>query len=94
MDVHYAIGREFKKAGTKVCGPVGNCLTVDADNAVQAIFVLPGIPTSAQTRPSNNPSSYLETPTNLDEWPTPVNYTYATTASTLPSRDRVIAIKN
>ena len=92
--IHYAIGKAFAIGGTKVCGGLGDCLTVDGDNTVQAVFILSGIPTSAQTRPSNNPASYLETPANLDEWPTPVNYTYATTASTLPSRDRVIAIKN
>ena len=92
--IHYVIGKAFAIGGTKVCGGLGDCLTVDSDNTVQAVFILSGIPTSAQTRPSNNPSSYLETPANLDEWPTPVNYTYATTASTLPSRDRVIAIKN
>ena len=94
VGVHYAIGREFNKGGTKVCGPVGDCLAVDADFAVQAIFVLPGIPTPTQSRPSGNPASYLETSANLDEWPTPVNYTYATTTSPLPSRDRVVAIKN
>lgn len=92
--IHYVIGKAYAYGGTKVCGGLGDCLTVDGDNTVQAVFILSGIPTSAQTRPPNNPSSYLETPTNLDEWPTPVNYTYATTASTLPSRDRVVAIKN
>lgn len=94
VDVHYAIGREFKKGGAKVCGPVGNCLSVDADTVVQAIVILPGIPTLTQSRPTNNPSSYLEIAANLDEWPTQTNYTYATTSSALPTRDRVVAIKN
>lgn len=92
--IHYVIGKAYAIGGTKVCGGLGDCLTVDGDNTVQAVFILSGIPTSAQTRPSNNPSNYLETPTNLAEWPTPVNYTYETTTSPLPSRDRVIAIKN
>lgn len=95
VDVHYVIGKAFEKGGTKACGPVGNCLTVNADTTVQAAFILPGIPTQSQTgRPSATPADYLEVSANVDEWPTPTNYTYATTPSTLPTRDRVVAIKN
>lgn len=92
--VHYVVGKAFAKGGTKVCAVLGDCLTVDGDNAVQAMFILPGIPTSSQTRPSSIPSNYLEAVANLDDWPAPTNYSYVTTTSTLPSRDRVVAIKN
>lgn len=92
--IHYVIGKAYAIGGSKVCGGLGDCLTVDGDSTVQAMFILPGITTSAQSRPSNVPSNYLETTANLDEWPTPVNYTYSTTTSKLPSRDRVVAIKN
>ena len=92
--IHYVIGNAFKKGGTKICAALGDCLTVDADNVVQAVLILPGVPTSSQTRPSSNPANYLEAAANLDEFPTPTNYTYVTTTSTLPSRDRVVAIKN
>jgi hypothetical protein len=92
--VHYVVGKAFAKGGSKLCGVLGDCLTVDGDNAVQAMFILPGIPTSLQSRPSLVPANYLEVAANLDDWPTPTNYTYVTTPSTLPSRDRVVAIKN
>lgn len=92
--VHYVVGKAFAKGGSKLCGALGDCLTVDGDSTVQAIFILPGIPTSSQSRPSLIPANYLEAAANLDDWPTPTNYTYVTTAPTMPSRDRVVAIKN
>lgn len=92
--VHYVIGKAFAKGGSKLCAGLGDCLTVDGDASVQAMFILPGVPTSSQTRPSSIPSNYLEAAANLDDWPTPTNYSYITTSSTLPSRDRVVAIKN
>ena len=92
--IHFVVGKAFKRGGTKICAVSGDCLTVDADNVVQAVLILPGVPTSSQTRPSSNPANYLEAAANLDEFPTPTNYTYVTTTSTLPSRDRVVAIKN
>ena len=92
--VHYVVGKAFAKGGSKVCAGLGDCLTVDGDTTVQAMFILPGVPTSSQTRPSSIPSNYLEAAANLDDWPTPTNYSYVTTTSALPSRDRVVAIKN
>ena len=94
--IHYVIGKAFKKGGTKVCATLGDCLTVDGDSTVQAVFILPGIATSTQTRPPapSTPADYLEAIANREDWPTPVNYMYVTTSSTLPSRDLVIAIKN
>jgi hypothetical protein len=87
--VHYVIGKAFEKGGTKSCVVAGDCLTVGSDNAVQAAFILPGIATPTQSRPSSISTNYLES----TAWPPPP-YTYVPTTSTLPTRDRVIAIKN
>ena len=92
--IHYAIGKAYAKGGTKVCAMIGDCLTVDGDPAVQAVFIMPGIPGPMQSRPSANPTDYLEAVANSEDWPTQLNYSYVTTTSSLPSRDRVVAIKN
>ena len=96
VNVHYVVGKAFEKGGTKVCAYLGDCLTVDGVTDVQAVLILPGIATTTplQSRPSGVPSNYLEAAENLNDFPTPTNYTFVTTASTLPSRDRVVAIKN
>ena len=95
--VHYAVGKAYAIGGAKVCpGALGDCLTVDGIANVQAVFILPGTATTIplQTRPSGAPTDYLEAVENQNDFPTPTNYTYVTTTSTLPSRDRVVAIKN
>lgn len=92
--IHYVVGKAFEKGGAKICGILGDCLTVDGDNTVQAAFILTGTASSTQTRPSSIPTNYLEAAANLNNWPNPTTYTYETTTSILPSRDRVVAIKN
>ena len=91
--IHYKIGKAFEKGGSKVCSALGDCLTVNGDSAVQAMLILPGIATASQIRPFATPANYLEVAGNLGGWPLPVNYSYMTTNSSLPSRDRVVAIK-
>lgn len=92
--IHYVVGTAYAKGGSHVCGSLGSCLNVDGDSTVQAVFILPGIPAPTQSRPSTNPADYLEATANQEDWPMPVNFAYVTSTSTLPTRDRVVAIKN
>ena len=92
--IHYVVGKAYAIGAAKTCSLPGDCLVVDGVGSMQAVFILPGIATSTQTRPSSIPINYLEAVANQEDWPTPVNYSYVTTASALPSRDRVIAVKN
>ena len=92
--IHYVVGKAYQKGGSKSCMSAGDCLTVNGDSSVQALFILPGIPVSGIARPSTLPSDYLETAENLNDFPTPTNYVYVTSSSALPSRDRVVALKN
>lgn len=93
--IYYAIGKAYEKGGLKTCVAVGDCLTVDGDNAVQAVFILPGTALAGQTRPSTAIANYIEENVeNQDGWPGPGNYTFVNGSSKLASRDRVIALKN
>ena len=92
--IYYAIGAAYAKGGTKTCVTAGNCFTVDGDNTVQAVFILPGTALPTQNRPSTAIADYIEDAENQDGWPGPGNYTYVNSGSKLPTRDRVVAIKN
>jgi len=91
--IHYVVSKAFAPGGPKTCIPAGNCLSVDGDPNIPVVFIMPGIPTPTQTRPSGTANNYLEASANYEDWPVPLNYSYVTTTSTLPSRDRVVAIK-
>jgi type II secretory pathway pseudopilin PulG len=95
----YAVAKAFVKGGSGKCLLPGDCLMVDGKTNVQLVVVLPGLPTPTQTRPTASSASaglniqnYFEVPENLDAWAIADDYRYRTTASTLPSRDRVIAL--
>ncbi len=88
---HYVIGKQFANGGTKTCVATGDCLTVDGVSGFHAVFILPGIASTTQARPSATASNYLESP-NVAEWPTPSSYSYTTTTSTQSTRDRVVGI--
>lgn len=92
--IHYVVGQAYQRGGSNSCVSAGDCLTVNGDSSIQALFILPGIPVSGIVRPSTLASDYLETAENLNDFPTPTNYVYVTSSSTLPSRDRVVALKN
>ncbi len=101
LSTYYAVGKAFAYGGSKVCGPLGDCLTVDADSNVRALIMLPGVPLVTQNRTSNSPpynsnslSDYFEVSENLEGWPTLVNYFFKADVTGLPSSDRVIAITN
>ena len=92
--IHFVVGQAYQKGGSKTCVVAGDCLTVGTDTSIQALFILPGTPLSGISRPSTLAADYLETVENLNDFPTPTNYVYATSLSTLPSGDRVVALKN
>jgi hypothetical protein len=105
--IFYAVAKQYVQGitrGANPCSIAGNCLTVDGDSAVQAVFILPGVRLPTQIRPTSTPApnvssgldikNYFEDPENQQGWATFDNAVYKSTASTAPSRDLVIAIKN
>lgn len=105
--VFYAVAKQYVVGGSKTCVVPGDCLKVEGDIAVQgvqAVIILPGIPLATQLRPTLTPDdvsagldiqNYFEDPENRQGWNlSPDNDIYKSTASTLPSRDRIIVIKN
>jgi len=105
--VFYAVAKQYVTGGSKTCVVLGDCLKVEGDitvQNVQAVIILPGIPLATQLRPTLTPDdvsagldiqNYFEDPENRQGWNFPPdNYIYKSTASTLPSRDRIIVIKN
>lgn len=106
LSTYYAVGKAYVKGGLKTCGVAGDCLTVDGDTSVQAVFILPGIPTSSplQIRPTEAPqtnaseglniNNYFEDPQNRQGWAAPNDFVYKLDLSKLPSSDHVIPIKN
>lgn len=94
LSVYYSVGKAYVKNGLKTCLLPGDCLSVDGNTSVQAILMLPGTMLPGQTRISNSLTDYFEITENLEGWPLPSNYSYTSTAPLIPTRDRVIAIKN
>jgi hypothetical protein len=94
LSIYYAVGKAFVNGGSKACISLGDCLSVDGDNSVQALLMLPGTPLPGQIRISSSLNDYFEVAENLEGWPTSVNYRYTATSVMLPSRDRLIPIKN
>jgi type II secretory pathway pseudopilin PulG len=94
LSVYYSVGKAYVKNGLKTCLLPGDCLSVDGDTSVQAVLMLPGTMLPNQTRISNSLMDYFEITENLEGWPFPSNYSYTSAALNIPTRDRVIAIKN
>ncbi len=105
--VFYAVAKQYVVGGSKTCVGAGDCLKIEGDitvQDVQAIVILPGIPLTTQLRPTLTPDdvsagldirNYFEDLENRQGWNlSPDNYIYKSTSSTLPSRDRIIVIKN
>jgi hypothetical protein len=100
-NVYYAVGKQFAKGGTQRCENPGDCLTVGADPRVEALFILPGIPGGAQTRPNpTNVSSgliiqnYFEDLENQQGWNVVDNLVYTQPTSRAPTRDKLVALKH
>jgi hypothetical protein len=98
--IYYAVSKAFAFGGTKKCINPGDCLTLNGAN-VQAIVILPGIPTSSQARPITNNataglslSNYLEEPANVDGWSASNDWSYSATTPTKASSDRLISFNN
>jgi type II secretory pathway pseudopilin PulG len=106
LSTYYAVGKAYVKDGLKSCLVLGDCLTVDGDTSVQAVFILPGIPTSTppQIRPTEAPrtnisaalniKNYFEDLQNQQGWDLPNDFRYKLDTSKLPSSDHLIIIKN
>lgn len=105
--IFYAVAKQYVEGGSKSCNNLGDCLKVEGDSTVQdvqAVIILPGIPLTTQARPTRLPDdasagldirNYFEGSENRQGWNlVPDNYIYRSVASTLPSRDRVVVIKN
>ncbi len=105
--IFYAVAKQYVEGGSKSCINPGDCLKVEGDltvQDVQAVIILPGIPLTTQSRPTRLPDdasagldirNYFEGPENRQGWNlVPDNYIYRSVASTLPSRDRAVVIKN
>jgi hypothetical protein len=105
--IFYSVAKQYVQGGSKSCTNLGDCLKVEGDftvQDVQAVIILPGIPLTTQSRPTRLPDeasagldirNYFEDPENRQGWNlVPDNYIYRSVASTQPSRDRVVVIKN
>lgn len=95
--IYYSVGGKFLKNASGACP--ADCLTVDVDSDVAALFFMPGSPVGGVTRPYL-PSSvlatlsdYLGDAENQDGWDISANDLYATPVTTFPDRDRLFFLK-